>query len=496
MTLIKLFFKTGKWTNLIVLSLIIFIFEIINTGSAKAQQEDLKVIGRWMQYSDSPDALYHHLSSQAFEYLDKRSSEVGKIKTKEQWVERQKKVRKTLMDIVGPFPEKTSLNAKVVGIVKKDGYHVEKIIYESMPEFYVTAFLFVPENLKVKTPAILFVSGHSTSAVRRPIYQKVVLNLVKKGFIVLAIDPVGQGERLQYYDPEIRESRIGGPTKEHSYPGAQCFISGSSLARYMIWDGIRAIDYLVSRKEIDPKRIGCHGLSGGGTQSSYIAAFDKRVLAVAPAGYITSFKRLFESIGPQDAEQNFYHGIARGIDHADLLEIRAPKPALLVSTTRDFFSIQGARETFSEIKKAYKAYGKEEDIAMVEDDYEHGYTRKNREAINAFFQKYLDLPGNPADEDVPFLSQDELRVTTTGQISTALGGNTIFSINKYETQNSINELENSRMNLTRHLEYIKSSAKELSGYVRPDDANEAVFTGRYQRKGYSIEKYFIQGEGD
>ena len=108
----------------------------------------------------------------------------------------------------------------------------------------------------------------------------------------------------------------------------------------MIWDGIRAIDYLVSRKEVDPNRIGCHGLSGGGTQSSYIAAFDKRVLAVAPAGYITSFNRLFESIGPQDAEQNFYHGIARGIDHADLLEVRAPKPALLVSTTRDFFSIQ------------------------------------------------------------------------------------------------------------------------------------------------------------
>ena len=456
MTIIKLFFKVGKLTKLIVFLLIIFFFEIINTGTAKAQQEDLKVIGGWMQYTDSPNALYHHLSSQAFEYLDKRSSEVGKIKTKEQWVERQKKVQKTLMDIVGPFPKKTPLNAKVVGVVKKDGYHVEKIIYESMPEFYVTAFLFVPENLKGKTPAILFVIGHSTNAVRRPIYQKVALNLVKKGFIVLAIDPVGQGERLQYYDPEINESRIGGPTKEHSYPGAQCFISGSSLARYMIWDGIRAIDYLVSRKEVDSKRIGCHGLSGGGTQSSYIAAFDKRVLAVAPAGYITSFKRLFESIGPQDAEQNFYHGIARGIDHADLLEVRAPRPALLVSTTRDFFSIQGTRETFSEIKRVYKAYGKEDDIAMVEDNYEHGYTRKNREAIYAFFQKYLDLPGDPSDEDVSFLSQEELRVTTTGQISTALGGNTIFSINKSETQNLINELKNSRKNLTRHLEYIKN----------------------------------------
>jgi len=496
MTLIKLFFKVIELKKLTLFLLVILFFEFINTNNLNAQKEDLKVIGSWLQYSDSPNALYHHLSSQAFEFLAERSAEVGKVTTKEQWTNRQKKVRKTLMDIVGPFPKKTPLNAKVVGIIKKDGYHIEKIIYESMPQFYVTSFLFVPENLKGKTPAILFVSGHSKNAVRRPLYQQVVLNLVKKGFIVLAIDPVGQGERLQYYDPEKKESRIGGPTKEHSYPGAQCFISGNSLARYMIWDGIRAIDYLVSRKEVDPKRIGCHGLSGGGTQSSYIAAFDKRILAVAPAGYITSFKRLFESIGPQDAEQNFYHGIASGIDHADLLEVRAPKPALIVATTCDFFSIQGSRETFSEIKRAYNAYGKEENISMVEDDYEHGYTRKNREAINAFFQKYLDLPGDSSDEDVPFLTMEELTVTTTGQISTALGGNTVFSLNKKETENSINKLENSRKNLSQHLEYIKSSAKELSGYVRPLNAGEEVFTGRYQRDGYSIEKYFIQGEGD
>ena len=125
-------------------------------------------------------------------------------------------------------------------------------------------------------------------------YQQPLLNLVKKGFIVLAIDPIGQGERLQYFDPVKGESTIGSSTLEHSYPSVQVFLIGKSVARYFIWDGIRGIDYLVSRKEVDPKRIGVHGLSGGGTQTAYISALDERVVASAPAGYITSYRRLLE----------------------------------------------------------------------------------------------------------------------------------------------------------------------------------------------------------
>lgn len=496
MVLIKSSYRHEVLTKLSISLLMVIFCWLISEGRVIAQEENLLILNRWLKNADAPNALYHYLSSQAFNYLNKRSSEVKKLNTKEQWRKRQKEVHKTLVDIVGPFPEKTPLNAKVVGRVEKNGYHIEKIIYESMPKYFVTACLFVPEGLKGKTPAILFCSGHSPAAFRRLTYQKVVLNLVKKGFIVLAFDPVGQGERLQYFDPEMGESRIGGPTKEHSYPGAQCFISGSSQARYMIWDGIRGIDYLISRKEVDPSRIGCHGLSGGGTQSAYIAAFDERVKAVAPTCYITSFQRLLESIGPQDAEQNFYHGIARGIDHADLLEVRAPKPALLVTTTRDFFSIQGARETFEEVKRVYKVFGKEENISMVEDDFEHGYTRKNREAIYAFFQKHLNYSGSPLDEEVEFLNPEELKVTNTGQVFTSLKGEAVFSLNRAATQKVVKDLEKSRRDLERHLESVKLAAKELSGYVKPEAATPAIFTGRYRREGYSIEKYFIQGEGD
>ena len=280
--------------------------------------------------------------------------------------------------------------------IRKNGYRVENIIYESLPGFYVTASLFIPSNIRKPAPAILFCSGHSSGAYRLPFYQLPLLNLVKKGFIVLAIDPVGQGERLQYFDPEKGESAIGGSTNEHSYPSAQVFLNGRSIARYFLWDGIRGIDYLVSRKEVDGQRIGVHGLSGGGTQTAYISALDERVGASAPAGYITSYRRLMESVGVQDGEQNFYHGIVRGIDHADFIEIRAPKPTLIMATTGDFFSIQGSRETYTEVKRIYGICGLADNIEITEDDYGHGYTRKNREAMYAFFQKYLKLPGSPA----------------------------------------------------------------------------------------------------
>jgi cephalosporin-C deacetylase-like acetyl esterase len=481
--------------NLLILFTIPFALFLLSALKVKAEDENLSVLSGWMKWTDAPNMLYNHLSAQAFQQLEERAAKMAELKTEEQWLKRQEEVRQILMTIVGPFPEKTPLNPQIVGIIQKDGYSVEKVIYESMPGLYVTAALFMPDNLVGKAPAILYASGHTGDGFRSPAYQKVILNLVKKGFIVLAYDPIGQGERLQYFDAEKGQSRVGGSTKEHSYVGAQCFISGKSFARYRTWDGIRSIDYLMTRDEVDPERIGLTGRSGGGTLTSYIAACDDRVYAAAPECYISGFRRLLESAGPQDAEQNFYHGIASSIDHADLLEVRAPKPTLMITTTRDFFSIQGARETYAEVKKAYKALGKPENMEMVEDDAPHQSTKKNREAMYAFFQEHLNLPGNSEDEEVMLLTPEELRVTETGQVSTSLKGKTVFSINRQETFKLLGNLAESREDMAAHLASVKQSAIKLSGYVEPDSVPGVVFTGRYQRAGYCVEKYMIEGEG-
>ncbi len=465
-------------------------------------QADLAVISgsqsnnRWLKYTDAENALYHHLAQQAYQLLEQRAEKVAQLNTRRDWQRRQEYVRETLAEIVGPFPEKTPLNARVVGTVEKDEYRIEHVIYESQPGFYVTSSLFLPRNLEGKAPAVIYCSGHTIDGYRSTAYQHILLNLVQKGFVVFAFDPVGQGERLQYYDPDIRETVLGGSTNEHSYGGAQAFISGSSQARYMIWDGIRAVDYLLTRPEVDPDRIGITGRSGGGTQSAYIAAMDERIYAAAPECYITSFRRLLESIGPQDAEQNMPQFLRHGLDHADYLEVRAPKPTMMITTTRDFFSIQGARETAAEVLQAFQAFGQPDNFLMVEDDAPHMSTEKNREAMYAFFQEHLNLQGSSEDEQVDLLTPEELQVTETGQVVTSLESEIVYSLNKKETDDLLDQLNKSRNNLRAYLKNAVSEARSLSGYRPPDEMKEPVFTGRFQRDGYVIEKYYVQGEGN
>jgi len=494
----KLLFKNTNKFNAIT-NLILVLFFIVSSQEGVKAQNDLNVIrNSWMEYSDAGNSLYHYLTKQCYDLLDKRDEFVSKTGTLNEWQQRQKVIRETLADIVGPFPDKTPLNARIVRTIDKGSFRLEHIIYESQPGFYVTSSLYIPGGLKrrSKAPAVIYCCGHSAEGYRSAVYQHVILNLVAKGFIVFTFDPVGQGERLEYYDPNTGKSIVGGPTKEHSYPGNQAFITGSSQARYMIWDGIRAVDYLMTRREVDPLRIGITGRSGGGTQSAYIAAFDERIFAAAPENYITNYRRLLQSIGPQDAEQVMFHFLYKGLDHPDLLIVRAPKPAMMITTTRDMFSIQGAMETEGEVSRIYKAYGMADNFSRIEDDDVHASTKKNREAMYAFFRKHLNNPGSTIDEKIQLLTNEELKVTATGQLSTSLSGETVFSLNRKEAERRLSELNIQRNDPDKFLSGLISSAKRLSGYKEPSESDKPVFTGRINRDNYSVEKYFVRGEGD
>jgi len=479
---------------------IFFLFAVLFASSTiKAQKEFDGIRGthNWPEFSDAPNALYHHIANQAYADLDKRSQKIAGIHTLVGWQQRQQWLKKTLQEVIGSFPDKTPLDATVVKTYDKDFYRFENIIYESQPGYFVTSTLFIPNYLKNgKAPAIVYCSGHSDNGYRPKGYLNEILNFVKKGFIVFAFDPMGQGERLQYYNQKTKKSRFKWPSYEHSYPGAQLFITGNTLANAFIWDGIRAVDYLLTRKEVDASRIGITGRSGGGTQSAYIAAFDDRIEAAAPENYITNMKRLFQAMGPQDAEQNFFYGIDRGLDMADLLEVRAPKPMLVVTTSQDMFPIQGALETCAEVAKIYKAYGKPENFSMVTDDAPHATTLKNREASYVFFQKALNNPGNQKEEQVTLPSDEELQVTKTGQVSTSLNAETAFSINSKNAAKRMQKLEAARKNIPAYLPRIVQSAKQLSGYQEPKESPTPWFAGQIQRKGYVIQKYLLKGEGN
>lgn len=480
------------------IAILLFILLILNCNSAFSQ-DDLNVIrGKWLIYNNAPDFLYLHLARQASDLLKKRADAVSAISSREGWMERQSFIRRELNDIIGPFPEKTPLNARIIRVIDKKHYRIEHIVFESQPGFYVTSSLFVPSGIKkgTRAPAIIYCSGHSEEGYRSAVYMHVILNLVSKGFVVFAFDPVGQGERLEYFDPQTGKSKAGGPTNEHSYPGAQAFISGSSQAYYMIWDGIRAVDYLISRKEVDPSRIGITGRSGGGTQSAYIAAYDDRIYAAAPENYITNYARLLQTIGPQDAEQNLFNLIARGLDHPDLLIVRAPKPTLMITTSSDMFSIQGAMETEREVSEVYRIFEKSGNFKRIEDDAGHASTRKNREAMYAFFMNNLSNPGDASDKDFEIPSPEELKVTPTGQISTSYRTQTVFLLNRERSEKENEMLQKRRDMPDEFSAAAVNSAERLSGYIMPSVVEDPVFTGRIVRNGYVVEKYFVRGEGN
>ena len=257
------------------------------------------------------------------------------------------------------------------------------------------------------------------------------IGLARKGFVVLKYDPIGQGERLQYYDPDLRTSKVGGTTQEHSHANGHAVLIGENVARYRVWDGIRGIDYLLTRPDVDGKRIGVTGCSGGGTLTTYIAAIDPRVQAAAPACYITSWEQLLDKLGPQDGEQTLAHFLSEGLDIADYIELFAPKPYLIASTIGDFFPLEGARQSYEEARAFYRLLGAEDKVGWFIGPGPHGVPRESREAVYSFFQKYLNNgQGDPREEDVVLDPLEKILCTTTGQVSDSLGGETVFTLSK------------------------------------------------------------------
>ena len=164
-----------------------------------------------------------------------------------------------------------------------DGFRIEKLAYESLPGFWVTANLYAPADGEGPFPAVLLAPGHEASG--KQSQYSFGVNLARNGIVALAIDPLGQGERLQYFDPERKASIIGGSTGEHGEANIPAMLVGENIARYFINDSMRAIDYLIARPDVDAKRIGALGCSGGGTSTAYLGALDPRlsVLGVARA---------------------------------------------------------------------------------------------------------------------------------------------------------------------------------------------------------------------
>jgi pimeloyl-ACP methyl ester carboxylesterase len=350
---------------------------------------------------------------------DQRRKAWEGIQTEQDLRRVQQQLREHLLQMLGGLPStKTPLNPHITGRIQMQGFHIEKLIFESLPHIYVTALLYVPDDTSAKHPGVLVPAGHSANG--KAYYQALCQRLVLRGYFVICWDPVGQGERSQFWEAKNHKSRYNLICAEHAVMGNLAYLAGTNLARWEIWDGIRAVDYLLTRPEVDPQRINITGTSGGGFQAAHIAALDPRIKVAAPSCYFTAlpmrvYNRIFKD-PDSDPEQDLYGMISNGVDHPGLLLLMYPRPVFVAAAVLDFFPIEGTRKTFREVTDIYARFGHADRIAMHESYNEHQYSPENQEAAIEFLDRFNGMPRRQALPEVHELDEKQLQCTRTGQV--------------------------------------------------------------------------------
>jgi cephalosporin-C deacetylase-like acetyl esterase len=367
----------------------------------------------------------------------KRKSELAQLKSRSAADERIAMVRTRVWELIGGKLDESPLNPRTTGTIDRDAYRIEKIIFESQPEFYVTGNLYLPKSSAGRAPGIIAPLGHTTDGKTYRSYQTVFQNLARKGFVVFTWDPVGQGERLQYIQPGTNRS-LYGPTGEHDRIGWPALLVGSTTTQLESWDGIRAVDYLLSRPEVDPQRIGCCGHSGGGTQTMYLCALEPRIkAAVVVEGHTENLAGAnYEAPGAYaDAEQNIIGGLKIPVDRGDLVAAFAPKPLLILytpvdnGTTYSANYVRGTEEIVDELRFLYSLYGGKEKVGLNSSPLPHDYDYFQRRSTYGWFNKWLQ-DGRGDAEEIPFDDGPDsaLWCTSTGQVLTSIGGRTAYQV--------------------------------------------------------------------
>lgn len=303
------------------------------------------------------------------------------------WETRRAELRRQVLFSAGlwPMPEKTPLNAKITGKIVAEDYTIENVALETRPGFFLCGNLYRPKGKKGPHPGIVNPHGHWTHGrlemqedvpkadpsgamgLGRGNLVSIGVNLARQGFVVFAYDAVGYNDTNQV-DHEFAKS-----LRAWSY--------GVSELGLQLWDSIRVVDYLQSLRDVDKNRIGCTGASGGGSQTFLLTAVDDRVKAAVPVNMVSAYMQggcLCEN-GP---------GLRVGTDNVEIAAITAPRPMLMVACTGDW-TANNPKEEWPAVKKIYDLYGAGDKTAVVQFNYQHNYNIESREAMYAWFGKYL-----------------------------------------------------------------------------------------------------------
>lgn len=358
------------------------------------------------------------------------------VKTPEEFQARRAALRARLIEAVGGFPARTPLRAEVRATVPRDGYRIEKILFESRPNFHVTALAFVPDAAKFPPPypAVLVTCGHASEGKASRGYQRACVMGAQEGFLMMIYDPIDQGERLM--------STAGTCCDGHNQLGSKAIRVGLSAAQFRLWDGIRALDYLQSRPDVKGDRLGVMGNSGGGTMTSLLMAVDPRLKAAAPSCYISSIRKVVGAIGPQDAEQCIYGQLKHGINHAALV-LMADAAVRCQFSDKDFFPLEGALETFGVVQRTASRVGLAARFSRTVVPGPHGWKESSRRSSLDWMRQWLmdEPPNGRTDADYAALDRTfdstqadqglpltETRVTPDGKVVNLPGERTASDV--------------------------------------------------------------------
>lgn len=444
-------------------------------------------------------AYFGYLLRQAREHNWRRKRKLRSFSSAEDWQTHMQTVRENFRNSLGAFPDKTPLNPQLVGILERDGYVVEKLLIESQPGFPVTVNLYRPPEISEPLPAVLNPLGHWADGKAQDVVQARGIGLARHGYVALAYDPIGQGERSQHWDAATNTNPVPSSTEQHAGACLPCWLTGQTVINHMVWDGVRMLDYLELRTDVDSSRIGCTGASGGGTFTMFLTAFDDRIKAAVPVCSTATYERMHSKGQIGDPCQDPVGSYPDDMEMADLLMSRAPLPMQITCTTYDFFPLIGVRDVYADVLDCYTALGVPERANLFEAPAHHDYNQPMREAMYAWFNRWLkDKPG-PVME-VPFTAEspETLWCTESGQVILSDRNETVVSLNAKRVQElapTVPGLEN-KEEAEEYKKHIRSAARAVLAYEQNPAAGAMQSVGAHVVGGLHVEEAYFESEVD
>lgn len=394
-----------------------------------------------IRYREYARCLPDYLERLAADAYARRNARIAALETGEAIHAYQAWARQTFLRLAAVLPQRTPLHLKTVGAFERPRYRMEKLVYESRPGLFVTANLYVPSSGSPPFPGVLFQSGHTLDGKGGALYQRCCQGLVQLGYIVLAFDPMGQGERTNYPEAGGWLTRLRSADSEHTTPGRQMLLTGETATGMQLWDAMRSLDVLASHPRVDARRLASTGQSGGGTLTMLLAAADDRLAAAAVcSGNTENFATVpfFAPGSTDDAEQNLIGSGPLAFDRWDLLWPLAPKPLLVAASARDFFGTYSAsyaasgREEFRKLMRAYEVLGAPGRLKYVETPLPHGLSYSLRLAVYNWFESSLKGGGRNIEEEPPTSPETDqaLWCGKTGNTVRDFGGKTPFVLSR------------------------------------------------------------------